>query len=219
MQYILWLKGGAASGKSVLSSFIINNLIERGLCCQYFFIRFGDRKKRSLSFLLRSIAYQVAQQIPSFLQEMLELGDEAIDFEAANPRAIWDRVFKSVLFKSSANRPLYWVIDGLDEADDPRATVKLLSELTMSAIPIRIVLVSRDTTEIATSLEKIPNTIHRGVITTEGHLEDLRCYVSRELNLSGTAEFRERISERILNGAQNNFLVSHVYTCSLRTFH
>ena len=85
---LLWLNGGAATGKSVLSSFIINSLIEQRLCCQYFFIRFGDRNKRTLSLLLRSIAYQIAQQVPSFLQKVTELADEAVDFETADPKTI-----------------------------------------------------------------------------------------------------------------------------------
>lgn len=65
--HVLWLKGGPATGKSVLSSFIINHLVESGASCQYFFVRFGDRKKKTLSLLLRSIAYQIAQSLPSFL--------------------------------------------------------------------------------------------------------------------------------------------------------
>jgi hypothetical protein len=207
---ILWLKGDAARGKSVLSSFIINGLIEREFCCQYFFIRFADRKKRTLGFLLRSIAYQIAQQLPDFLQKVAEMESEAVDFEAANPRTIWDRIFRSILFKLSGAQPLYWVIDGLDEADNPRALINLLSDVTGSSTPIRLLLVSRDTTEIAAGLEHIPGTISQGVLTVEGHLEDLRCYVDRELIVAGNKEFRDGVVHRILNEAQNNFLVSLV---------
>ncbi|CAN9417971.1 unnamed protein product [Alternaria alternata] len=205
-QPLLWLKGGAARGKSVLSSFIINSLIEHGLSCQYFFIRFGDRKKRTLGLLLRSMAYQIAQQLPTFLQKVLELEDEALDLEAANPRTIWDRIFRSILFKIDVSQTLYWVIDGLDEADDSRALLKLISDTTMSSIPIKILLVSRDTTEIAAGLEKISSTIHQGVISIEGHLEDLNCYINQELELSTTGDFKDRIAKRILDGARNNFL-------------
>jgi hypothetical protein len=56
---LLWLNGGAATGKSVLSSFIINSLVEQGRRCHYFFIRFGDQKKRTLGFILRSLALQI----------------------------------------------------------------------------------------------------------------------------------------------------------------
>jgi hypothetical protein len=66
-QHVLWLRGGAAAGKSVISSFVINSLVEQELHCQYFFIRFGDQKKQTLGLLLRSLAYQIAQRVPSFM--------------------------------------------------------------------------------------------------------------------------------------------------------
>ncbi|KAI4910198.1 hypothetical protein J4E90_007630 [Alternaria incomplexa] len=202
----LWLKGAAARGKSVLSSFIINSLIERDFCCQYFFVRFADRRKRTLSFLLRSIAYQIAQQLPEFLQKVAGVESEAVDFEAANPRTIWDRIFRSILFKLSPSKTLYWVIDGLDEADNPKALIDLLSDIAGSATPIRVLLVSRDTTEIAAGLEHTPNTIFQETITIEGHVDDLRCYVDRELILPGSKGFRDDIIQRILHEAQDNFL-------------
>lgn len=205
---LLWLNGGAATGKSVLSSFIIDSLVRQGIICQYFFIRFGDHKKRSLSLLLRSIAYQIASSLPAFLQQVLQLGDEAIDFGTADARTLWERIFKSILFKMKEDQPLYWIIDGLDEADDPRAFIRLLSDISLSSVPIRILLVSRKTTEIADAFHKIPRMLNLTSINIEGHVEDLCCYIHHELSMSGTADFREGVLQRIVTGAQNNFLVS-----------
>jgi hypothetical protein len=207
-QHVLWLRGGAATGKSVLSSFVINSLVERGFSCQYFFIRFGDQKKRTLSLLLRSLAYQIAQQLPSFRRKILELEDEALDFEAAKARTVWERIFKNMLFKLDTTETIYWVIDGLDEANDARAMIKLLTDLISSSVSIRVLLVSRETPEIAAEFAKLPQHIGRGVIVTEGHSEDLSCYVRRELTVSGNDDFTESIIMRIVEGAQSNFLVS-----------
>lgn len=204
--HVLWLNGGAATGKSVLSSFIINSLVEQGHCCQYFFIRFGDQKKRTLSLLLRLIAYQIAQSVPGFFQRVVELVDEAIDFETAGPRSIWERIFKSILFNMEEQQPLYWIIDGLDEADDPKAVIRLLSDISSCSIPIRILLVGRKTSEISASFERVPKKLKLVLISIEGHVEDLRSYIRQELSMSGTAEFKENIVERIVEGAQNNFL-------------
>ena len=212
---LLWLNGGAATGKSVLSSFIINSLVERGVSCQYFFIRFGDQKKRSLSLLLRSIAYQIARNVPGFLERVLQLVDEAIDFRTADPRTIWERIFKSILFNMKEDQPLYWIIDGLDEADDPRALIRLLSDISSSSIPIRILLVGRKTSETVDIFQKVPKALNLSLISIEGHLEDLRCYIRQELTMSGTAEFKESIVQRIVRGAQNNFLVSIAKFCVL----
>ena len=207
---LLWLNGGPATGKSVLSSSIINNLVEDGVSCQYFFIRFGDQKKRTLSLLLRSIAYQIARSMSSFLQSVLQIGDEAIDFETADPRTIWERIFKSILFNIEGDQPLYWIIDGLDEANDPRMLIRLFSDISLSSLPIRILLVSRRTSEIAAVFHKVPKGLHSNLISIEGHLEDLRHYIHQQLNMYGTPEFSESIVQRIVGGAQDNFLVSFV---------
>lgn len=205
---LLFLNGGAATGKSVLSSFIINSIVEQGAHCQYFFIRFGDQKKRTLSVLLRSIAFQIAHTIPGFLQKLLELTDEAVDYETADPRTIWDRIFKSILFNITEPRPLYWIIDGIDEAHDPRAVIKLLSDVSSSSVPLRILTVGRKTSEIEAAFLKVPNALKLRLISIEGHLEDLRRYVSQELNMSGSSDFKEDIVKRVVEGSQNNFLVS-----------
>ena len=213
--HILWLKGGPATGKSVLSSFIINDLVEHGVCCQYFFIRFGDRKKRTLSLLLRSIAYQIAQSVPDFSQRVNELVDEAIDFETADPKTIWEYIFKSVLFKTGDHcKPLYWIIDGIDEADDTRAVIKLLSDISLSPVPIRILLVGRETSEITNALRKIPSSITLSDVSIEGHLEDLRCYIQQELEILGTVDFKANVVQQILERSQNNFLVSFMEATS-----
>ena len=213
--FLLWLNGGAATGKSVLSSFIINSLVEQGFSCQYFFIRFGDQKKRTLSLLLRSIAYQIARSLPGFLQRLLQLVDEAIEFETADPRTIWERVFKSILFNIEESQPLYWIIDGLDEANDPRALIRLLSDISLSAIPIRVLLVGRKTSETMAAFQKVERVLKPRLISIEGHLEDLRCYIHQELNMYGTTEYNASMVQRVVQGAQNNFLVSSVEFCVL----
>jgi hypothetical protein len=205
---ILWLSGGAATGKSVMSSFLINYLTEGESQCQYFFITFGDRNKRNLSLLLRSLAYQLALSVPGFLQRVTELVDEGIDFETVDPRIVWDRIFKSILFKSEQRQQLYWIIDGLDEAEDPRAVIKLLSDISSSSVPLRILFTGRRTSEIMSAFERVPQICGFGTISIEGHLDDLRQHVRQELTVSGGAEFRGEIERRIVEASQNNFLVN-----------
>jgi hypothetical protein len=212
MHRLLWLSGGAATGKSVMASFIVNKLVEEGMWCQYFFIRFGDQVKRTLSQIIRSLAFQLAQWVPGFLQKVVELADEALNFEAADPRIVWDRIFRSILFKSDERQPLYWIIDGLDEADDPRTIIKLLSDISTSLVPIRILFTGRRTPDITAAFEKVPGGLGLSSISIEGHLDDLRRHIRQELSISGSDEFRADIERRIIEGSQNNFLVgSHAH--------
>ncbi|KXG51211.1 uncharacterized protein PGRI_067830 [Penicillium griseofulvum] len=203
---ILWVTGGPATGKSVLSTFVIKSLLTEGSCCQYFFIRFADMKKRSLGLLLRSIAYQISQNILDFRTKLAELADEGIDFETADPKTIWERVFKSILFRMDCKIPLYWVIDGLDEAVDARSAMKLFQDLGMSSVPIKVAIFSRKTPDITTAMKKIPSSVRQETVSIEGHPEDIYAHIRQELNLSGTDDFKERIVQRIVEGARNNFL-------------
>lgn len=205
---LLWLHAGPASGKSVFSSFIINSLVskEAGARCQYFFIRFGDRNKRGLSLLFRSLAYQMALGVPSFQEKVLELADEAIGFESADPRVIWD-CLKSALSSTEIDKPLFWIIDGIDEAENPRMVLKYLADIIAILLPIRILLVSRKTNELETAFQKMPQALEPTSVNIECHEEDLRHYMIRELDMPGSAEFVSDLVERVAKGAQNNFLV------------
>ncbi|KAI0433014.1 NACHT and WD domain protein [Xylaria sp. FL1042] len=203
---VLWLNGSPASGKSVLSSFIINYLTERKICCQYFYIRFGDRTKRTLSLLLRSIAYQIAQADSNILHEVIDLKEEATDIENSDPKIIWQRIYKSIFFKAGDLPPLYWVVDGLDEAENPQAILRLFHDLSVSPKQIRVLFTSRRTLDLTTAIMRIPHTLYLGEISVESHVDDVRCYVTQELAMSGTTEFKQNITTRILEGAQNNFL-------------
>lgn len=207
--HILWLSGGPAAGKSVLSSFVINHLVEHGHCCQYFFVRFGNQKKRNLSFLLRSLAYQLGKVDPVILEKIVSLTSEVIEFEVATVRTIWERIFKSIVFKTRSNRPIYWIIDGIDEATDPSGLIKHFSEVSVSEAPIRVLLVSRKSHSIVAAIERLPKSVYLGSIDIEDHGADLSSYIRQELNLVQSVQYREEIIERLLERAQNNFLVSH----------
>ncbi|KAF7550706.1 hypothetical protein G7046_g7936 [Stylonectria norvegica] len=205
--HVLWLNGGPASGKSVLSSVIIDSLVgdQAEVYCQYFFIRFGDRKKRTLSLLLRSLTYQMSLNIPGFQEKVIEFADEAVNFESADSRIVWDCI-KSVLLRVDIEKPIVWVIDGLDEADNPRTLMKYIADLSSLPLPIRVMLVSRKTDELNMAYQKVSSTLRATSIYIEGHVEDIRSYVLQELNTIGDAEFTERLIERVIKGAQNNFL-------------
>lgn len=207
---ILWLHGLAASGKSVLSSFISNHLVQSGLSCQYFFIRFSDRKKRSLSSLLRSIAFQVAQSLPDFRQGLVRLIEEATKLETADAQMIWQRIFKSVLCKIRIDAPLYWVIDGLDKSDNSRSFIKMISEADFTSLPIRVFVTSRTTQSLSSSFQKLSKDVQLDIIPYEGKSNDIRSYTDQELEVSGDEKFQTRVKDQILERASGNFLWVHL---------
>ena len=203
---ILWLYGPAASGKSVLSSFVIDHLAQMGLPCHYFFVRFGDQRKRSVAMLLRSLALQVAQSLPGFRQGILRLVEKATNLDNADAQTIWNRVFKSVLLKSRHHVPLYWVLDGLDESDDPRLLLKLLADVENSLMPVRILIVSRRTQELVLSFQRLSNAVQLDMVFFESNPHDIRSFIQQELDVSGDDDFQLYVKQQILARARGNFL-------------
>lgn len=203
---ILWVNGQPATGKSVLSSFIINELVEEGIPCQYFFIRYGDQKKRTLSLLLRSLAYQIGLCVPAFLERINVLADEAVELDSADPRIIWEQLFKVILSTTHFEEPLFWVIDGLDESEDPRALIKLLADLPPH-VQLHVLVTSRKTAETEATFQRLSATQELFIVNIDQHGGDLRHYVSQELDVSGSEEFKQSIVQKIILKAQNNFLV------------
>ncbi|KAK6451809.1 hypothetical protein FP744_10008060 [Trichoderma asperellum] len=216
---VLWINGMAASGKSILSSFIIDHLIQRGLPCQYFFIRFISPAKRMLAMILRSLAYQVANSVPEYAGELRKLIEAATDLKTADYRKLWQWLFAQSLLQLPLGSPLYWVLDGLDEAERPASIIKLLSELHLTTIPLRILVVSRKTHEISSAFQRLAKQVHMETICMEGNLMDFRSYIDHEMDLAGDAPYRENVTAQLLERAKGNFLWVHLAVQKINLCH
>ncbi|CAO1596345.1 hypothetical protein XANCAGTX0491_000196 [Xanthoria calcicola] len=207
---VLWIHGNAASGKSIISSFVIDHLVQSALPCHYFFIRFMDRKKRALSMILRSLACQLAHSTPAYADKLRLLEAAATDLRTADFRNIWQWLYKQILFRLDIGHPLFWVIDGVDEADSPSAVIKLLSELDSTVIPLRVLIVSRKTHEISSAFQKLGKRVRMDTIRTEGNRDDFRSYIDREMDVAGEDSYREEVTDQLLERARGNFLWVHL---------
>ena len=201
---ILWLHGAAGCGKSIMTSFLVNHLVENDRLCQYAFVRFGDQSKRSLSMMFRALAFQVALVSPVFRQEISKAASSLK--RGVEASAIWQRVFKNILFKSEFASPLYWVIDGLEESDNPRAGIKMLTDVLGTSVPLRILILSRRTPDIDAEFKKIPEEAKWDAVSIDGHLDDHRKFVENELEWSEIPAFKESITKRLLDQSHGNFL-------------
>lgn len=200
---LLWLHGVAGTGKSVMASFLVNHLIsEAGKQCQYVFLRFGDLNKKSVSKLLRSLALQSAQALPEFRQALRKISTKA-NLSGSHPRTIWERVFKAVLFKLRFSEPLYWVVDGLEECEAPRATIRLLSEALYAPVPIRIILTSRPASGIESELKRLPSRAKYRNLAIQGHDRDHATFIEQQLEHPDPSG---ELARRLVKAAQGNFL-------------
>lgn len=204
---VIWLHALPAAGKSVLSSFIVSNLLETKITCAYYFFRFGTQTKRSLSACLRSLAFQIAEKLPSFRKALYEMSKTGVRLEKADARTIWQQVFTSVLFKMTPTTSFYWVIDGLDETDSPRLLVELMQSITASAFPLRVMLVSRRSPELVSAFERLAATCPVLNLTIEDNEHDIRKYVEQEIDfMHAHRDLKAQVVTNLLERANGNFL-------------
>lgn len=211
---ILWLNSPPASGKSILSAYIINHLRESSRDCQYFFFKFGDCTKRSPAALLKSIGLQMARYIPAFGREMAKLSREGVTLEKKDARFIWQKIFISVLSRLVLRKPLYWMIDALDESESPKILLELLQSLSTFRTPIRVFIISRKIESLSLAFERLSISISVDIIqkdSQENTASDIRMYVEHELKyMRGTEALKLQVMESILERADGNFLWVHL---------
>ncbi|KAF6219657.1 hypothetical protein HO133_004126 [Letharia lupina] len=204
---ILWLYGHSASGKSVLSTFIFEYLESLDMPCSYFFFRFGDQTKRSPNALLRSLAYQMSQQLPDFRRKLSDLHDHGVRLEKSDARTIWNRVFLRSLFKMDLQVPLYWVVDALDESDPYQTLLKIFAGISKAAIPVHLLLLSRYTEILSLAFDRIEGVVNFRGKAVEAQESDIHYFVRKELRyLRGTETFKQRVLKTVLQRASGKFL-------------
>ncbi|KAL8965919.1 MAG: hypothetical protein Q9183_003616, partial [Haloplaca sp. 2 TL-2023] len=208
---ILWVYGLPGCGKSVLSSFVVRYLQDKGHSCQYFFFSFGDYLKRTINLLLRSLAYQIATVVSEFCAQLGKLEDDNIRLENAEGRTIWQKVFKSRLSNIQLQRPIYWVIDALDECEAPEKLMGLLSSIDSFRCPLRVMLVSRRTQGLSLAYQRLQGSLQVDHLNIGDVQEDLESYAAQEIAyVRGGPEIKARINKAICEKANGNFLWVHL---------
>jgi ankyrin repeat protein len=177
----LWIHGIPGSGKTVLCSSIIDNISQS--CClgndarvAYFFFDFADKNKQSYCDLLRSILSQVILKEalnPEQTKTLSQLHDNAVQSDSASLL----NTLKSLLNDS---RPIYLVIDALDESADRTEVLSGLNEIAGWDSPaLHLLVTSREEKDIEDTL--VPLVSHRTRIKGECVDEDIRTYIDHSI--------------------------------------
>ncbi len=206
---VLWLTGNPGAGKSILASYVIDLLKKRSFSgsCQFHFFLARHETKRTLSYLLRNIALQAALYHEVFCTRLIELHENTdIFFGQQKAKIIWEKVFEGILFRIPSQDPLYWVFDGLDEAETPTELIKLLSKIK-AAVRINVLLLSRATKDLVTSIrDLLPTTVHER-ISAEDNKDDIQEYVVSSIQRILPGDLAQgEIVEDILSKASGSFL-------------
>ena len=92
-----WLTGKPGIGKSTLAGYIVDYLgVNR---CSYYFFKYKDHQRSSLSGFLRSIAYQMANSSYSVRERLIQVSLESPHIDRNDFRNIWRKIFVGGIFQ------------------------------------------------------------------------------------------------------------------------
>ncbi|CAN9299279.1 unnamed protein product [Alternaria alternata] len=206
---VFWLFGLPASGKTALSSMVAHHLQEKRASCQYHFFSTRHQTKRTAAYCLRTIATQLAQVSHQFREALFSFHAETgIKFTSQDQsfRTIWEKVFEGIIFKIAFSRPLFWVLDGIDEADSQSLLINSLLNIR-STTTIKIFLSSRPMKVPSRHMDQ-GSPIAVRFLSESDTSEDIRAYVNTSIRdiLSASDTIQQDVIDKILAKASGSFL-------------
>lgn len=209
--HLVWYNAPPASGKSVLSSYLVHYLQNEGFVCQFYFFSQGDQTRRSIGNFLKSIACQISRTMPDYAEELLAFSAGESQLSSGGYLALWQTLFEDMLFSRTSDHPLFWIVDGLDESESSERVLELLeSVLSRSKMTVKILATGRRTDKLALMFKKLQRLVVAHEIDGAEHnhnSHDIQLLVDRELELMhGSMEHKARLRQDILTRASGNFL-------------
>jgi WD40 repeat protein len=203
---VIWLYGVPGCGKSILTSYIVDHIRdEYSFPCQFVYLRAPDGSKRSINYLLRSLAYQAACQFPEFGRGLDRLHQLSSELDLV----MWNELFCKRFLKIQFERPFYWIIDALDEITTSSPLLSLIGQLQASQIPIRIMFISCYSRDLSDEFKKLASKVQLDSKEILGNGKDIARFVAEELHSIGFEEettSRQEVIDEVLQLAQGSFL-------------
>lgn len=206
---LLWLTGLPATGKSVLSAYVIEYLQRQNKDCQYFFFRSGESEMHTSGSFLRSLALQLAEGHESVRNSLVTLYQDGIRLGSAEARMIWQKAFVAIIFRIQFPQPLYWVIDALDEAESSPSIIQMLGGIQSASSSLRILVTSRRTDPLTIAFHRLNTSVLVVVrsIDVADTLPDIKSYLANAVEvLPGNEETRKKIIAKVLEKSEGCFL-------------
>ncbi|CZT11979.1 uncharacterized protein RCO7_07986 [Rhynchosporium graminicola] len=157
---------------------------------------------------LSSIAIQVAEVHEGFKAALVTAFlKNGMSFVSQKYQVIWEKIFEGILFCIKFDEPLFWVLDGVDEAESPGTICDLMININ-SATPIKILLVSRPTRDLTSALSTCKY-LHHEPIHTKDTADDIQAHVHKRVARiipEDIKDQRAQVIESILSKANGSFL-------------
>ncbi|CZT06939.1 related to vegetatible incompatibility protein HET-E-1 [Rhynchosporium graminicola] len=178
---VYWISANPATGKSVLSGYVINTLADLGFDCSYYFFRHGDKDKSTVSGFLRSLLYQMAlrsEEVRHQLQSQIEM---SVRYNKDDSKVIWNKLILPILSRTTSPAVRYWVLDALDECTGFESLFAIMARFEKHT-RIRILITSRMLPEIRQKFAELHRNLNLAIYTEEISVEntkaDIRLYLA-----------------------------------------
>ncbi|CAK7233998.1 hypothetical protein SEUCBS140593_008789 [Sporothrix eucalyptigena] len=118
---LLWIKGHAGTGKTMLLIRIVRELTARSASLSpsvcHFFFQYTNNSLNNSMAALRSLVWMLLLQQPKLLSHLQKKNDNTeINFESRNGFFVLRNIFKSML-QDPGLQPVYFIVDALDECN------------------------------------------------------------------------------------------------------
>ncbi|KAK1634044.1 hypothetical protein BDP81DRAFT_451981 [Colletotrichum phormii] len=189
----LWLNGRPGTGKTVAAGHVIRYLQSCNLDCSFYFFKHEDKTPSTVAFLLRSLAFQMADSNFEVRRALVSMAEDDITIKHDDHHMLWTSLFVERIFKVEHTRPQFWVIDAIDECSSKGlpALVSMLSNIDQR-FPARVLITSRPGGQVGRYLT-LERTEFVEIFTgEEGSLKDIELFLNaRFLHTSDIEQYRD----------------------------
>jgi Cdc6-like AAA superfamily ATPase len=183
---LLWIYGTAGSGKTILSSTVVEDLLRHcesgpGIAVAYFYFKLDDVSKKNNTGMLRSLVKQLFERGNGESQALTKL------FGKGNQRPTSSQLLSTLHDMMLEFTDTYIVLDALDECEERDDLFKALEEMgSWKTANIRLLCTSRDEKDIKDSIELIPMAHHHIKLSAAVTKDDIRTYIRERLRTDRT---------------------------------
>ncbi|KAJ6489729.1 hypothetical protein C8R45DRAFT_1138352, partial [Mycena sanguinolenta] len=196
----LWLHGISGSGKTILSSMIVDTIRDLpGVLHAFFYFDINSPQQQKVNSLLCSLVYQLSGQLfwPSALSGLWETCQNG-GYPPKNSDLL------SILAELGGQQEIYLLVDALDECSERDQLLCVLASILDKKLPqMHLIVTSQNEVTANSSLTK------EAVLVSleESVRSDIELYVDAQLSKMGgyIAKYKDDISKELLNKGGDMF--------------
>jgi hypothetical protein len=131
------------------------------------------------------------------------IGKDIDSIARSDLRSLWNKLFVGILDRIAEpeTRPVYWVIDAVDESESAQAFLGLLGNLRTLRFPLRVIVLARFQT-VSKYVDKLKSSLPPGRVKEMSMAtprESFDLYISEKLDLTPWPDdLKERITTKVL---------------------